>query len=108
VSGRGRKVDLRTESDVQTERVTNQTWGGSPGESGWSRLSTGQKASVITAGVLILFLGLLTLIGALAGGSGEPAPEPATAESTKPSAWITQAAPDIGTKILGRLVRVAA
>jgi hypothetical protein len=51
---------------------------------------------------------LLTLIGALAGGSGEPGREPATAESTKPSARLTQAAPAIGTKILARLVRVAA
>lgn len=88
--------------------MTNQTWGGAPDESGWSRLSTGQKASVITAGVLILCLGLLTLIGALAGGSGEPGHEPATAESTKPSAWITKAAPDIGTRILRRLARVTA
>jgi hypothetical protein len=86
--------------------VTNQTWGGSSGESGWSRLSTGQKTSVISTGVLILCLGLLTLIGALAGGSAEPGHEPATAESTKPSARITQAAPDVGTKILERLVKV--
>ena len=70
--------------------MTNQTWGGAPRESGWSRLSTGQKASVISAGVLILCLGVLTLIGAFAEGSGEPEDHPATAKSTKPSARITE------------------
>jgi hypothetical protein len=78
--------------------VTNQTWGGAPNESGWSRLSTGQKASVISAGVLILCLGLLTLIGALADGSGKPEHNPATAESTKPSARTTEAAPAVARK----------
>jgi len=59
--------------------VTNQTWGGAPRESGWSRLTNGQKTSVILAGVLVLCLAVLTVIGALAGGdSGKPSEEPST------------------------------
>jgi fumarate reductase subunit D len=62
--------------------VTNETWGGAAPVSGWSMLSNGQKASVIVTGALVLCLGVLTVIGALAGTDpgtpgGSPPPTPA-------------------------------
>jgi len=64
--------------------VTNQTWGGASGESGWSRLSGGQKTSVIVAGALVLCLCVLTLIGTLTGGeTGKPTVSPSTATSSR-------------------------
>jgi len=68
--------------------VTNQTWGGESRESGWSRLSNGQKTSVIVAGALVLCLSVLTLIGALAGSEhGKPK------DSPSPAAGRTAATP---------------
>jgi hypothetical protein len=65
--------------------MKNQGWPGAPHESGWSRLSAEQKASVIGAGILIVLLGLLTLIGATGHFPGHPAGSSASpAASSRP------------------------
>jgi hypothetical protein len=66
--------------------VRNQAWPGAPRDSGWSRLTIGQKASVIGAGLLIALLAALTLIGAsghFPGRSAGSRPSPAPATSTQ-------------------------
>lgn len=56
--------------------MSNEPWPGARHESGWSRLTTGQKASVLSAGFLIIVLGLLTLIGATGNFPGRPSGTP--------------------------------
>lgn len=62
--------------------MTNQRWAGAPRESGWSRLSAGQKVGVVGAGALVFILGVIVLIGGFGGaGADRPADSPATASS---------------------------
>jgi len=75
--------DLRSLPDSHTEAVTGH-WAGAPHQTGWSRLSAGQKASVVGTGLLVVVLGIVVLIGAFGGkaGGSRPTDEPATAVSS--------------------------
>jgi hypothetical protein len=67
--------------------VSNEAWPGAPGESGWSRLTAAQKASVLSAGFLIVVLGLLTLIGATGHFPGhQPGSTPSSPPPGRPQA----------------------
>jgi len=58
-------------------------WAGVPRQTGWSRLSAGQKASVVGTGALVVLLSVIVLIGVFGGNGGgdRPADGPATAVS---------------------------
>ena len=63
-------------------------WAGAPHQTGWSRLSAGQKASVVGMSALVAMLGVVVLIGAFGsdGQADRPADGPATAVSALPPA----------------------
>jgi len=65
--------------------VTNQGWAGAPRESGWSRLSVGQKVGVVGAGTLVFILGVVVLIGGFGGFGGDGADRPADGPATAAS-----------------------